>query len=90
MALLMIMRSFVHLMLTVLELMFFGRAVLSWFRELDNETINKLYEALYSLTEPLIIPMRILLDKFAWSRESPIDFAFSFTFMILIILTMFF
>ncbi|MCI8331897.1 MAG: YggT family protein [Clostridiales bacterium] len=90
MALLIIMRSFVHLMLSALEFMFFGRAILSWFREIDNETINKLYEALYSLTEPMIVPMRILLDKFAWSRESPIDFAFSFTFMILIVLTMFF
>ena len=89
MALLIIMRSFVHLMLSALKLMFFGRAILSWFREIDNEMINKLYEALYSLTEPMIVPMRILLNKFAWSRESPIDFPFSFTFMILVILTIF-
>ncbi len=90
MAFFMMIRNLVHLLLVALEMIFFGRAILSWFRETENETVMKIYEVLYNLREPLILPMRMLLDKFAWSKESPIDFAFSFTFMIIVILTMFF
>ena len=80
-------KSLVALLLGLLQLLFFARAILSWFQNIDNETVQKIYDALYAVTEPMIMPMRSFLDRFSWARECPIDLSFSFTFMVLIILS---
>ena len=52
------------------------RAILSWF-PLDED--NKLVAFFYYVTEPIIMPMRMLFDCFGWGRMSPIDLPFLVT-----------
>ena len=70
--------SLVRLLLFVLELAMLLRAVLSWFPiDEDNAIVN----FLYTITEPLIAPVRLLLDKLGWFRNTPIDISFFITFL---------
>lgn len=58
----------------------FLRAILSWFmREWDN----KFMQALCTLTEPVLMPMRKLLSRFEFVRSFPIDLSFIATWLAL-------
>lgn len=59
------------------------RAVMSWFPFGDNV----ISDIAYAVTEPLIIPVRRVLDRFEAVRNFPIDIAFFVTFMIVSILS---
>lgn len=59
------------------------RAVMSWFPFGENI----ISDIAYSLTEPLIIPVRRVLDRFESLRNFPIDIAFFVTFMIVSVLS---
>lgn len=54
----------------------FLRAILSWFL---REGENAVMVFLAYVTEPLILPIRRLCDRFGWFREMPIDMPFLLT-----------
>lgn len=58
------------------------RAVMSWFVDGDNAVLN----FLYSITEPIITPVRKLLHKFSGSSAFPLDISFFITYMLLVML----
>lgn len=50
----------IYYSLYVLEMILFLRVILSWFGLRDN---HPLIQIVYSLTEPMLSPIRILIDK---------------------------
>lgn len=81
--LLYIFTSTLSLLLSILELLMLGRAILSWF-PIDED--NPLIQFLYGVTEPVIYPMRMLLERFDLFQGLPMDMAFFFTFILINIL----
>jgi YggT family protein len=71
---------FVDIMLTVLQLLMFARALTSWILADDDSPI---VEFLYAVTEPLIIPVRALLERSEFIRDLPIDVSFFATYILL-------
>ncbi len=64
----------------------FLRAILSWFIQDDD---NVLLNFLYYITEPVIMPVRLILNRlFPALEEFPIDIAFSVTLILLLIIEM--
>ena len=82
--LLYILGSTLSLLLSILELLMLGRAILSWF-PIDED--NALVQFLYGITEPVIYPVRVLLERFDLFQGLPIDMAFFFTFILINILS---
>ncbi len=75
--------STVRLFLTVEQLLFLVRAILSWlFMEEDSLLTNFLYAA----TEPLVVPVRKILSHFESLQDFPIDISFMVTVLALSIL----
>ena len=75
----------VRVIIIVLELMMMARAILSWLPiDEDNPIIN----FLYAVTEPVIMPVRSVIDYFGWFQGMPIDMSFFITFILLSILEM--
>lgn len=72
-------------LLTLLELAFFLRAVLSWFPIEEN----LFTDILYRLTEPFVYPIRRLLDRFRLFQNLPIDMSFLFAVILLMLLNSF-
>ena len=72
--------DFVNIALSVLQLMMFARAILSWF-PMDEE--NALIRFLYGVTEPIITPVRNFLSRFSFFQSIPIDISFIVVFMII-------
>lgn len=69
--------------LSLLEFLMFARAIFSWFPQANG---SRIYEFLYNVTEPLILPFRALFDRISSMRMMPIDIPFFCTFLVLIIL----
>ena len=74
--------NFVLIFIEVLTFAMLIRAVMSWFT--DGE--GKFARFLYVLTETVILPVRKLLVKMNWLQNSPIDFSFTITYLILILI----
>lgn len=66
----------------VLEIAMFARAILSWF---DQTGESKISVFLYTITEPVILPVRRLFEKMHWFEGLPIDVAFTATWLLLMI-----
>ncbi len=79
-----IFSSFVHLLLTTLSFAMFLRAILSW---LPLDDGNPVEDFLYAVTEPLIYPVRCVLERFDFVAEFPIDIPFFVTMVILSLLS---
>jgi len=67
--------------LTVIQFAMLARAILSWL-PIDS---NRFTDFLYGLTEPLIYPIRKLFEKLNWFQETPIDVAFTVTYLLIMI-----
>ena len=67
-----------------IQLCMFIRAVMSWFPVDDD---NPILVFTYSVTEPFIVPVRMLLERFGIGDDSPIDVAFLLTIILLSVLT---
>lgn len=82
--------KFVLIFLDIITFAMLARALFQWFFEPEG----KLYQFLYVITEPAIMPLRKLFYKMNWFQDSPIDIAYSFTylaiFLIQIIINLFF
>lgn len=66
----------VYILLSAIQLLMLARAITSWI-PMDEE--SKLGMFLYMATEPLIAPVRTLLDRIPAVRNMPIDIAFMAT-----------
>ena len=73
--------NFVLIFVEVLTFAMFIRAIISWL----TDGSSKLAQFLYVLTEPAIMPIRKLLVKMNWLQNSPIDFSFTITYFVLMI-----
>ena len=76
---------FTIIVLNVLQISMFFRAILSWIN-LDED--NKIQKLLEIITEPILIPIRKLLSKFQVFEQMPIDLSFIFGFILLLIVRM--
>ncbi len=73
--------KFVLIFIEILSFAMFIRAILSWL----TDGSGKFAQFLYVLTEPAILPVRKLLFKMNWLQNSPIDFSFTITYFVLMI-----
>jgi len=78
--------NFVRALLYAMQILMFGRALMSWFSQDDD---NKLSRFLFAATEPLVYPIRKFLNKFEFFSNMPIDMSFLVAVLILIICTTF-
>ena len=70
-------------LLGVLDIAMLGRAILSW---VDPMGDGPLASFLYTVTEPVIFPFRKLFEKKNWFMDVPIDMAFFFAMISIMIL----
>ena len=67
------------------QLLMMFRAVLSWLPVDEDSDISNF---LFAMTEPVIYPVRMLLDRFEGLDELPIDLSFIISFMLLSLVQM--
>lgn len=77
-----ILKSFVLLLLDVLQFALLGRAIMSWFDHGEG-TISSF---LTFVTEPFILPIRRLCERMHWFEGSMLDFPFFLTMIALMVL----
>lgn len=70
----------VHLMLSMVMISMTARAILSWF---VNPEESKLYAITYMISEPIIMPVRLLFYKLNWFQRTPMDISFLITYLLL-------
>ncbi len=75
-----VVASFVDVLLTALYFAIFVRVILSWL-PIDDD--SSFLNFVYMITDPVIVPIRSLLERIPAFGNSPIDFS-SFVAMILI------
>ncbi len=75
-----------RLLVNLLETAIFLRAILSWFPIDEDGFLPRL---LYCLTEPVIIPVRMLLSRFGIGEDSPLDFSPMIAMLLLMVISMF-
>ena len=73
-------------LLTTLQMLMFGRALMSWFAQDED---SKLARFLFAATEPFVYPIRKILNKFELFSNMPIDMSFMAAILILLICTTF-
>lgn len=71
---------FVLTIVEALQWLLLIRAILSWFPQVSESKIGQL---IYMITEPLLIPVRRLLEKIPILSTLPVDFSVLFTWMLL-------
>ena len=76
----------IRLLVNVLETAILLRAILSWFPIDEDGFLPRL---LFCLTEPVIIPVRVLLSYFGVGEDSPIDFSPMIAMILLMLIGMF-
>lgn len=59
-------------LLRLMELLIVARAVCSWFPQVRD---SRVYDFVYTLTEPIIQPIRSLLDRIPGLGGGPLDFS---------------
>ena len=64
----------------------FIRALLSWFLIDEDSFLPRL---LFALTEPVILPVRLLLSRFGMGEDSPVDFSPMITMILLMLIEVF-
>jgi len=74
----------IHLLLTVELSLMFLRAILSWFPLSQGNPVESF---LIAVTEPFIIPVRMIIDRFDSLSSLPIDISFFISFIGLSIIT---
>ena len=76
----------VVIFLYVVDIAMLGRAVLSWFT-MGEQT--RLGAFLFVITEPVILPVRGLCNRFGWFQGLPMDMPFLITSLFMMLVTMF-
>ena len=81
---LIIVADVVVLLLSAIQLAMLIRAILSWF-PMDS---NKFVDFLYAITEPFIVPIRMLFQRLNWFQNLPIDISFMVAYLLLSVISM--
>ena len=76
----------VQLALSVILYAMLGRVLMPFFTDIED---SRLYLMLCLITEPLVIPVRAVMYHFNIGQDSPIDLAFSLTYLILTFIQIF-
>jgi len=76
-----VVASFVDVLLTVMYFALFARAISTWL-PLDEE--GPIVNFLYMVTEPVVMPIRAVLENFEFFQTSPLDFS-TFIAMLLVL-----
>lgn len=76
----------VSVLLSAVQLLMLIRAIMSWFPVDEDSAFLRF---VYTTTEPIILPLRLLFERFGWFEGMPIDMPFFVTFMLLSFLSMF-
>ncbi len=85
-----LLNMIVYNFLSVIMFLMIARALMSWFvRDIQNETFRKIFQFLYEVTEPLLGPARMLLQKLNIGGGM-MDFSFLLTYFVCILLRGFF
>ena len=71
-------------LLYAMQLLMFGRAMMSWFSPDED---NKLAQFLFMTTEPIVYPIRQLLNKIEFFGNMPIDMSFLVAMVVLMLCT---
>lgn len=82
-ALLYVLSAVASLLLGLVLLLMFIRAILSWFPAGDDSALEHF---LFVATEPFILPVRSILERFEFFRSLPIDMSFFITAILLSVL----
>lgn len=77
--------NFAIIFIDLITLAMAARAIISWFFDTDG----KLIRFLYVFTESAIMPLRKLFYRMNWFQETPIDMAYSATYIALMIIQIF-
>lgn len=80
-----IFKMTVYVILDAVLLAMFVRVILSWF-PIDPE--GRLYSFLCLLTEPFVLPIRLIFDRFGFGEGMMLDIPFFCTYIILSIVSM--
>ncbi len=78
-----VLTATVSYLITAIQFLMFARAILSW---LPIDEDNSIVNFLYAVTEPVIMPVRSVIERFGWFEGMPIDMSFFITFLLLSIL----
>ena len=81
-----ILAKCVRILLDIISLAMIMRMLLPLFTEAEE---SPLYMMSLAITEPLVMPMRLILDKFGVGQNTPIDMGFMATYLSLFIIDMF-
>ena len=84
--LLYIVSSTVSFLIAAIQFLMLARAIISW---LPFEEDHPLVNFLVAVTEPVIMPVRAVIERLGLFEGMPIDMSFLITFMLLSILEMF-
>lgn len=71
--------KFCYAILSILWLLLFLEAILSWIETVRDHPI---YEFIQRLTAPFVAPVRALLHKISFFRDLPIDLSHLFTMLL--------
>ena len=80
MALVYVIVRVAYLAISILQLLMMIRAIMSW---LPFDDSNALYRFVICTTEPIIIPIRNLLDRIGFFANLPIDISFLVAYLLL-------
>ena len=81
-----VVSSTVRIIIAALQFLMLARAIISW---LPIDEDNPVVTFLYAVTEPVIMPVRAVLDRLGLFEGMPIDMSFFITFILLSVLEMF-
>lgn len=84
--LLYVVAATVRFLLAAIQFLMLARAIISW---LPFEEDHPLVTFLVAVTEPVIMPVRAVIERLGLFEGMPIDMSFLITFMLLSILEMF-
>ena len=73
----------VYYLLVILQVVMFARAIMSW---IMPEEDNNLVRFITIVTDPIIIPVRMILERFEFVRNLPIDISFMVAFILLVVI----
>ena len=81
-----IVTATVSFLIAAIQFLMLMRAIISW---IPFEEDHPLVTFLYSVTEPVIMPVRAVINRLGLFEGLPIDMSFLITFMLLSVLEMF-
>ena len=76
--------TIVKILITALLFAMMLRALMSWMPDMED---TKFSNFLYTLTEPVVLPVRMLFERMRWFENSPLDISFLVAYLLLAILS---